>query len=165
MYTTTSPAISVERSLWSLFPSEWSVSYNSCTTANDNTAHDLNQPAVSGGSALCTGVCAQVCFWVDCLLFGASCRESRFSRRCFASRAEIPNADAPKAALTAVKREKQQICLQKNTLTCFLIQDVSQYFFLNLSPSALKSISIFIVIRLFQFMCKCIQKCAAVMWF
>lgn len=136
MYTTTSPAIRVERSLWSLFPSEWSVSYNSCTTANDNTAHDLHQPAVSGGSALCTGVCAQVCFWVDCLLFGASCRESRFSRRCFASRVEKPNADAPEAALTAVKREKQQICLQKNSPPDLLfIQDVSQYFFkINLLP-------------------------------
>lgn len=130
------------------------MSYNSCTTANDDTAHDLHQPAVSGGSALCTGVCAQVCFWVDCLLFGASCRESRFSRRCFASRVEKPNADAPEAALTAVKREKQQICLQKNSPPDLLfIQDVSQYIFFNLSPSALKSISIFVVIRLLQFMC------------
>lgn len=69
----------------SFFPSEWSWFYNSCMTKNEN-ARNLHQPAVSDSSALCTGACAPACFWVVSFLFGASCRESRFSRRCFASR-------------------------------------------------------------------------------
>lgn len=135
-------------------------------TANDNNAHDLHQPAVSVSSALRTGACAQACFWVVCLLFGASCRESRFSRRCFASRAEIPNADAPGAALTAVKRgtmsrrENRRSAFRRTfRLTCFFFKMCCNIFYL--SVSALKSVSVFAVIRLLQFMCKCIQKCAA----
>lgn len=143
------------------------MSHNSRTTANDNTARDLHRPACQSAAArraVHRRVRAGPVSGSIVSFSELPCRESRFSRRCFASRAEIPNADAPEAALTAVKREKQQICLQKNTLTCFFIQDVSQYIYIfNLSPSALKSISIFIVIRLLQFMCKCIQKCEAVM--
>lgn len=52
---------------------------------------------------------------------------------------------------------KQEICLHKNILTCSLFRTCRNFF--SLSASALKSFSVFAVIRLV--MGKCIQKCAA----
>lgn len=152
MYTTTSMSHLVNPQQSGLnaacdlffFRSEWSLSYNSCTTANDNTAHDLHQPAVSGSSAH-RRVHAGLFLGLLSLFFGASCRESRFSRRCFASRAENTKR-IPEAALTAVKwgtgRENMGDLPSEehSAWLVFFIQDVSQYIFfiyllLHWSPS------------------------------
>lgn len=163
-FSESAPPLEMVNSRWSgmnpaceVAPSEWSLSYNSDTNANDTLGNDACvissaccQWYLRACGRACAVACALVCFWVVCLLCwsflqslgsvgGAAPPEQEFkSRRTWGGSGSSQSRNNERA-------EKQQLCPQKCVQPDLFLFKMYRNMFL--SAPALNSINIFAVLK------------------